>query len=73
MRFIRDWLVRPRVLMRVSLLVAQPSEVLLVPRAMARAALMEPVRAASAFAVYACSAAKAICWAAHVGVATSAA
>ena len=72
MRFIRDRLVRPRVLMRVSLLVAQPSEVSLVPR-VARAALTEPVRAASAFAVYACSAAIAICWAVHVGVTTSAA
>ena len=73
MRFIQDRLVRPRVLMRVSLLVAQQSEVPLVPRAMARAALMEPVQATSTFAVYACRATKAIGLAAHARVTTGAA
>ena len=73
MRFIRDWLVRPSVHMRVSLLVAQPSEVSLVPRAMARAALMEPVQATSTFAKYACRATKAIGLAADARVTTSAA
>ena len=73
LRVIGNWLARPRVLMRVSLLVAQQSEVPLVRRAMARAALIEPAQATSAFAMCTCSAAKAIGLAAHARVTTSAA
>ena len=71
--FIPDRLVCPREFMRVSLWVAQQSEVPLVPRAMARAALIEPVQATSTFAVCARSATKAVGLAAHARVITSAA